>query len=62
MEKVRQLNALYEALAKRLGISFLDASQCQINTMDHLHLTRIGHMQLAEQVASYLKAHPTILA
>ena len=52
-EKSRGLAAQFEAVAKRQGCAFLDAEGvAEFNTLDCMHLTRRGHVQLAECLAA----------
>lgn len=46
----------YEALAKRQGFHFLDASKAtRVSTADGLHLDADGHRRLAEAVCAWVK-------
>jgi len=48
-----KLARLYEAVAKKHGCAFLDAEGIGIfNSIDHMHLTRQGHFNIAEKLAS----------
>lgn len=49
-EKSRQLAHYYQAVAQRQHVSFLDATGCPMNTVDYMHLTRVGHAMLAQRV------------
>ena len=54
-EKSRQLAKHYAAVAKRQGCFFLDAEgKAEFNKLDCMHLTRKGHRQLADVLASLL--------
>ena len=57
-QKSRQLPQFYAQVAERLGCHFLDAKDCQFNSIDHMHLTRLGHAQLADELAQLV---PTLL-
>ena len=57
-EKAEQLAPYYEAQAKLTGCAFLDANGCEFNPVDHMHLTKHGHRQLAEILT---KLVPTLL-
>lgn len=57
-EKSEQVAAEYAAVAQRLGVHFMDAEGCEFNSIDHMHLTRRGHAQLAERLARLV---PTLL-
>ena len=52
VETSRELAKYYAATAELLGVHFLDASFCEFNTVDFMHLTRKGHAQLAEKLAA----------
>lgn len=58
VEKSKALAVYYKQAAERLNCHFLDAEGCEFNTVDHMHLTRRGHRQLAEKLASLV---PTLL-
>ncbi len=49
-ERSLELAPCYQALAERMGIAFLDANGCEFNSIDKMHLTRLGHAQLAERI------------
>ncbi|MBQ6272997.1 MAG: lipolytic enzyme, G-D-S-L [Oscillospiraceae bacterium] len=48
-----------EAVAKRNGVHYLDAADCEFNALDYTHLSRRGHTQLAEKLAALV---PQLLA
>lgn len=50
-EKSRELPARLLETARLTGAHFLDAAGCEMNGVDHMHLTRAGHAQLAERLA-----------
>ena len=51
-EKSSALAALYAELARRCGFAFLDAEGlAEFNRTDFMHLTRLGHRQLAAALA-----------
>ncbi len=52
VEKSEALAGYYRASAGLLGVHFLDASGCEFNQIDYMHLTRKGHAQLAERLAN----------
>ena len=56
-EKIRQLAALYEKLANKLGLYFLDP-QCWALSMacDGVHLSEMGHTQLGRHITDFLKS------
>ena len=45
-------------VAQRNGVHFADAAACEFNQVDHMHLTRQGHAQLAELLTELV---PTLL-
>ena len=49
-EKSEALAGYYEKSAKMLGAHFMDARGCEFNQLDHMHLTRRGHAQLAQRL------------
>ena len=49
-EKSEELAKYYEPLAKRLGCHFMDAGKCSVNNIDHMHLSKKGHRQLADML------------
>ena len=57
-EKSELVAAEYAAVAQRLGVHFMDAEGCEFNSIDHMHLTRKGHAQLAERLSQLV---PTLL-
>lgn len=57
-EKSEQLAGFYAQVAERLGCHFMDANGCQFNSVDYMHLTRLGHAQLAEKLTRLV---PTLL-
>ena len=59
VEASQELAKYYAATAELLGVHFLDASFCQFNQVDYMHLTNRGHAQLAERLALLV---PEILA
>lgn len=56
--KSREIAKYYEEKAKLLGCHFMNAAGCEFNAVDHMHLTRKGHAQLAERFAALV---PTLL-
>ena len=56
--KSRELPPFYENTAKLTGSHFLNAAECEFNQVDHMHLTRKGHAQLAEKLVALV---PTLL-
>ena len=57
-EKSRELAKYYKEKADLLGVHFMDAAGCDFNRIDYMHLSRKGHSQLAEKLASLI---PTLL-
>lgn len=57
-EKSEKLAYYYEKTARLTGAHFLDARGCEFNHVDYMHLSRKGHAQLAERLASLV---PTLL-
>ncbi len=55
-EKSEELAEQYAAVAKLLGVHFLDAAGCEFNSIDYMHLTRKGHAQLADRLAVLVPA------
>ena len=52
-EKSRGVAAHFAAVAERQGCAFLDAEGVtEFNTLDCMHLTRLGHRQLAERLGA----------
>ena len=49
-EKCEKMGAYFSQVASALGVHFLDAAGCELNSLDHMHLTRKGHRQLAEKL------------
>lgn len=49
-EKSLQLASCFAAEAEALGCHFMDAAGCEINALDHMHLTRAGHRELARRL------------
>lgn len=58
VEKSRALPQYYAQVAQRNGVHFFDAKDCEFNRVDHMHLSRRGHAQLAEKLATLV---PTLL-
>ena len=51
-EKSAALAPYLADTAKRCEAHFLDAAGCEFNSVDHMHLSRRGHAQLAERLAA----------
>lgn len=49
-EKSHLLPPLLADTAKLTGCHFMDAGTCQFNEIDYMHLTRLGHAQLAHKL------------
>ena len=54
VEKSVALPPYLEAVAKRNGVHYLNAGDCEFNSVDFTHLSRRGHAQLAEKLASLI--------
>ena len=54
MEKSRALAPYLEQTAKNNGAHFMDANGCEFNDLDHMHLSRKGHAQLAERLSKLI--------
>jgi len=54
VEKSRGLAAWYRRIAGQEGCFFLDADGCEFNRIDFMHLTRMGHAQLAERIHDWI--------
>ena len=50
-EKSQEIAHYYKEKAALLGCHFMDANGCEFNSIDHMHLTRKGHSQLAQRFA-----------
>ena len=50
--KSRELAKYYAEKAALLGCHFMDANGCQFNRIDYMHLTKLGHSQLAQRFAA----------
>lgn len=50
-EKSQEIAHYYKEKAALLGCHFMDADGCEFNSIDHMHLTRKGHSQLAQRFA-----------
>ena len=58
-EKSLALHAFLEPVAVRNGAHYLNAAQCEFNPVDHMHLSRKGHVQLTNLLADLV---PSLLA
>lgn len=58
VEKSRLLPPLLEASAKRTGCHFMNAGGCEFNRVDYMHLTKLGHAQLADRLTALV---PTLV-
>lgn len=54
IEKSKELPKYYEEIAKSVSAHYLNAAQCEFNAIDGMHLTRRGHLQLAELLANMI--------
>ena len=52
VEKSRALAGYLEQTAKNNGVHFMDAAGCEFNEIDHMHLSKKGHAQLAERLSA----------
>ncbi len=52
VEKSRALPEYLKAVAERNNVHYLDAADCEFNSVDFTHLTRLGHKQLSEKLAA----------
>jgi lysophospholipase L1-like esterase len=59
-ERSRGIAKWYRAVAESQGCRFLDAAGCEFNPVDHMHLTRKGHAQLAERLTRLILEHPPV--
>lgn len=57
-QKSAALAPYYQAVAERNGVHFLNADGCAFNRLDCMHLSRQGHVQLAEKLSQLV---PTLL-
>ena len=52
VEKSRALSSYLRPVAERNSVYYLDAKDCEFNSVDFTHLTRRGHKQLAEMLTA----------
>ena len=52
VEKSLALPEYLKAVAERNAVHYLDAADCEFNSVDFTHLTALGHRQLAEKLAA----------
>ena len=52
VEKSMALPEYLKVVAERNNVHYLDAAECEFNSVDFTHLTRRGHKQLAEMLAA----------
>ena len=50
VEKSLALPEYLKAVAERNAVHYLDAADCEFNSVDFTHLTALGHRQLAEKL------------
>lgn len=50
VEKSEKLAPYFKEQAALNGCAFLDAAGCEFNAIDHMHLTKKGHAQIAEKI------------
>ncbi len=53
--KSRRIGALYEQIAAKLRIQFLDSAPIAVPGVDGVHITEKGHRRLAEEIARKVK-------
>lgn len=53
-EKSRELPGYYEKTARLLNVHYLNAADCEFNSVDYMHLTKKGHAQLADKLAGFV--------
>ena len=58
VKKSEELAQYLAPVAERNGCHFFDAKGCEFNGIDHMHLSRRGHAQLAEKLAALI---PTLV-
>jgi len=56
--KGRELPSYLEATAKLTGAHYFNAAECEFNSLDHMHLTKKGHAQLADKLVELI---PTLV-
>jgi len=54
-EKYTALTPLLKDLARKRNCLFYDAADCQTNSVDHIHLLKKGHVELASFIAQLVK-------
>ena len=52
VERSRGVAEQFRIVAERNQVHFLNAADCEFNQVDFMHLTRKGHVQLAEKLAA----------
>ncbi len=55
-QKSEMLSEEYKAVARLLGIHFTDGAGCEFNSIDHMHLSRRGHENLAKRLSGLIPA------
>ncbi len=55
VKATRGLAREYAFLAVREGVGFLDAGGCELTSVDHVHLTKKGHRQLADRMEAAVR-------
>ncbi len=53
-ERTLGMAAAFQQAAELTGAHFMDAEACEFNPIDHMHLTRKGHSQLAHMLAELI--------
>lgn len=59
VKRSRELARYYEEQCRLLGVHFLDAGMlgCEMNQVDYVHLTRNGHLTLANALNRWVQTH-----
>ena len=57
-ERTLGMAAAFKDAAALTGAHFMDAAECEFNPVDHMHLSRKGHSQLAHMLAELV---PTLV-
>ncbi len=57
VKKSEELPPLYKNVCINNGVLFLDAAECEFNSLDCMHLTRNGHRTLASLITPVVRAN-----
>lgn len=49
-KKAAELSEFFRQAAERTGARYLDAAECELNDIDHMHLTKKGHADLSGMI------------